>query len=386
LLLSRDLVAFVWQNGSTRSIISALAGNISRRVSVSGGRLILVNTGRTQGLARIRKTEKAVSSRIAISEDQDYEEIHREEGTLRMTVSPPSSPPSSAESPLRLFLAGGVTKALLYGRDGRIYHSSAAVQPAGFYEDLPIASLPNRAGELIVSHSGDFLKVWIAREDDIQNTFVHGPGPPNIKYLRSIALSEGETKLEGAPRVRSFSLTETQYVRIDTIAAGISGLYDDRGIVAASASGKTSGSSISAFLGPGDYRLYTRAMRGNSLSGVIHFHRSLPVSLEPGKTDLRIIGPSEIQAFRFRVRAAGKVGIGLQAETDALSATLFSAGLRPLKRGRLLFADLEEGTYYLAVHGDSETVRYRPILLGLDGSLREVPEDTIRRYVEEAVE
>ena len=106
---------------------------------------------------------------------------------------------------------------------------------------------------------------------------------------------------------------------------------------------------------------------------------------------MRIIGPSEVQAFRFHIRTAGKtavrptvkIGIGLQAETDSLSATLYSDAFLALGSGALIFTELGLGTYYLAVHGDAKPVQYRPVLLCLDGSLQGVPKDTIRRYVEE---
>ena len=386
LLLTRGLVAFVWQNGQSHSFVSAHGGNTSKRISVTGGRLVLINTGHRRALARVQRSTGETPSKLTIAPDRGFEQILRQGGMLTFTLPPMLS----AADDLYLCVAGGLTNVLLRGKDGRIYRPPGRSEPG----QPPFTILPYRAGELVVTHTGDYLKVWISKRDEIHRTFVHGNTVPDFNRLRSNPLSDGETKLDDAVRIRNFTLSEMQFVKINTEAPGISALYKDGRIVAVSGGGKQSGSRISRFLKAGKYRLYTRAIRGNLLSGVLCFARTTPVRLERGRSELRIIGPSEVQAFRFYVRTAGrnavKIGIGLQAQTDSLSATLYSDEFQPLGSGALIFAELEQGTYYLVVHGEpgghGEPVQYRPVLLGLDGSLQEVPEDTIRRYVEEVAD
>jgi len=378
LLLTRGLIAFVWQDGRSRSFASAHNGNISKRISVTGGRLVLINTGDTQALSRVQRSMGETPSKFTIAPGRGYEKVLHQEEKLAFTLPPVRS----ATDDLYLCVAGAGANVLLRGADGRIYLPPGLTEQ----EQLLFTIMPYRAGDLVVIPSGDYLKVWISKRDDMQRTFVHGNTAPDFNRLRSSPLPDGETKLDKAVQVRSFSLSETQFVKIDIKAPGISALYRDGRIIAVSAGGKQSGSRISRFLQAGKYRLYTRAIRGTVLSGMLRFSRTSPIRLEGGRPEPRIIGPSEVQAFRFHIRTAGKIGIGLQAETDSLSATLFSDEFLPLGSGALIFVELGQGTYYLVVHGDARTVQYRPVLLGLGGSLQGIPEDTIRRYIEEAAE
>jgi hypothetical protein len=389
LLLSRGLVAFVWQNGRSEVLVSAQERNTSSNLAASGGKLIVVNTGDRPALARAQALNKDLrqvfSSKIRLTPGAGFEEILREDGTLTFELPP-------AAGDLRLCVAGDRADALLRGRNGKYYRGNAEQEIARSRSEqgerglISFQVFPYSPGELVVSHGKGLLRVWAAERDEIDRAFVHRDTEPDFSRLKADILVEGETRLSGESRMWSFSLEETEFVRIETEAPGISALYAEGKIVAVSASGTQEGSQISRFLKSGSYRLYSRAVAGGSMEGTLRFTRVKPVPLEGGEGELRLIGPSEVQAFRFDVRAAGKVGIGLKSESDCLSIRLFDQSLCLIGSGALLFEQLKEGTYLLVVDGGGETVQYRPVLLGLDGSLRKAPKETIRLYAEETVE
>ena len=95
------------------------------------------------------------------------------------------------------------------------------------------------------------------------------------------------------------------------------------------------------------------------------------------------IGPHETQAFKFKVKIAGKIGVGLGVESDLLSARLYDKEFNLLGDGALIFLELSQGEYFLVVTAGEKPVQYRPIIYGLDGSLQDVPQEIIEQYKEQ---
>ena len=84
------------------------------------------------------------------------------------------------------------------------------------------------------------------------------------------------------------------------------------------------------------------------------------------------IGPYETQVFKFGVTEESTVGIGINAEMDQLKCTLYNIDFNMIASGSIIFENLEEGEYFIDVEFGEMPVQYKPIVLGTEGSNREV--------------
>ncbi|HUV08104.1 MAG TPA: hypothetical protein VMX75_10275, partial [Spirochaetia bacterium] len=417
ILLSQGLVACIWHSGQPAGIVSAREKNLKTGFIVPGGTLTLLNTGDVEALARVeahrltKLTGVTESLTGVISRDQDYEGLMKKTGTLSFRIEGeqmsrslsgpvaaalPAALPGAGPASYSLCVAGDSVKALLRGSDGYLYTGTEEIP------GKPYRIFPGISGELEVSYGEGLLKVWMARGEEVDSRFIAPAALPAAlpaSLQSAIDLDEGAgtrgegTRGEGTRGVGtleseiqlwSFSLTEPGFVSIGTGERGVTALYGNRDLLRLTASGGSAGREIFHYLGPGTYRIVTRPIRNSEQRGSLYLRKIYPVELESrNQGELRILGPGERHAYRFRVKAAGKVGVGLGVESDLLSTRLFDSDFRLLGEGPLIFKDLPEGAYFLIVQSEHSTVRYRPIVLGLDGSLTDIPQEIIRHYTEE---
>jgi hypothetical protein len=91
--------------------------------------------------------------------------------------------------------------------------------------------------------------------------------------------------------------------------------------------------------------------------------------------------PGGVRLFRFTARA-GSVGLGLQAAADALRCAVLDERQRPLGDGCQQLLKLEAGSYLLSVSAPvgGSALRFKPVLVGLQGSERGVPDEYLRDF------
>ncbi len=94
------------------------------------------------------------------------------------------------------------------------------------------------------------------------------------------------------------------------------------------------------------------------------------------------VAPGETRAFRFSTQAKGKLGLGLQAASDALHCKVYDHEQKLLGEGCHLFLDLLKGDFLMTVAAPStgKPMRFRPVLLGLSGSREEIPDGYLRDF------
>jgi len=417
LLLSQGLVALVSGDGGLRQVVAAPPDrNASVLLPVSGGRLTLVNTSAASSLARLELVEpdrdgSAGGGEPSLSADAPFERLMRTAGTVSLDVKPGAGGGGRGPDGERvLYVAGDGVEAVLRGADGR-YHRGHAV------EGRPYRAFPARSGSLLVRYQPGYVKAWIASPDDRDRGFVGGPGR---------AGSAASTPAPGSA-ARGFTLDRPAFVLIGSRVPGVLALYtvgasgsgagqnrENGDAVDVAASGRTGEIRILRHIPAGSYRAvhrpFGRPFVGAAPEQVPSIDRIEPVRLAaPGEAggeggrvtgDLRLIGPGEVHAYSFQVREPAKVGVGLDVDRDFLTARVYDSEFRLVGEGPIVFAELEAAPYFLVVEGaqvveardargeaawdEGEPVMYRPIVLGLDGSLRNAPEEALRRYREEA--
>jgi hypothetical protein len=76
------------------------------------------------------------------------------------------------------------------------------------------------------------------------------------------------------------------------------------------------------------------------------------------------------------------VGLGLQAAADVLECALLDARQQTVGVGCQQLVDLGAGTYLLSVRApvSGPALRFKPVLVGLSGRERSVPDDYLREF------
>ncbi|MCP5047231.1 MAG: hypothetical protein GY940_08670, partial [bacterium] len=112
-------------------------------------------------------------------------------------------------------------------------------------------------------------------------------------------------------------------------------------------------------------------------------HPAFPTAFkldEAQESPLRTIQPGETHYFRFVVPVESKVGVGLKAQSDNLDARLLDETSKLIATGPLIIETLKPGNYLLEVQARDVPVKYRPILLGNQGSRKGIPDEVIQRF------
>jgi hypothetical protein len=164
--------------------------------------------------------------------------------------------------------------------------------------------------------------------------------------------------------------------------SGSCALRDEAGAVLAQ-DGLDGGCRIDRALGPGRYRVSARPAAGLGPPGLLTLSEEPLLEGKEGVGDERAIGPGEARLFRFALASEGELGLGLQASADRLSCEIQDEAQRTLGTGCQQFLRLTKGRYLLRVSApaDAQPLRFRPVLLGLLGGERGIPDDVLRELV-----
>jgi hypothetical protein len=176
---------------------------------------------------------------------------------------------------------------------------------------------------------------------------------------------------------RTFTLAEPSLVHLRA-DAGVCALASGADVVAADGLGR--GCAIDRLLPAGAHRLAVRAFGGEPLAGTVRVTAEPVEPIGEGVAAERWVGPGETRMFRFHLATRGRVGIGLQQAGEVLSCIVLDAAQRPLADGCQALIEVDAGDYLLAVHAREglPPMRFRPVVLGLQGAQAAVPDDYLR--------
>lgn len=142
---------------------------------------------------------------------------------------------------------------------------------------------------------------------------------------------------------------------------------DGRALASAWSTGRR---SILVRLGSEAVFVGARPFAGSAQSGTLRVQ-----PLEPQVPGAPLLGPGERHLWPVVVSAPGRAGLGVEAPAEGLTLRLFRPDFTPLASGPVFWRNLTPGTYWLIVEGIDRPLRYRPVLLGLEGSRLGVPDD-----------
>lgn len=367
LLLTGGLVAFVWDGRQTVALVAAY-GNTQESITVRGGELFIVNRGTEAGLFRVERKRESTQTAQEFDSKRGFEGVFAEAGRVSLLIE-------GIKDERELFVAGDAVRSRLLGDDG-IIREGKRFRPS------------QAKGILELSYGPGYVKAWEAKPQEKNLAFL-GKRPRRAK-----SLSSGLAKLENKSQRWSFGLDRPTYIVADTDRPGITALLADKKVLVTSVGSSTGPDSIGIlatrdrqlgyFLPAGDYQLWTRPLKGTTQAGTMHLLKIFPKPLETASDNPRLIRPSEIQVFTFRVTAKRKVGVGIRTESDQLDATLFDSQFKRLASSPVMIQELEPGDYLLTVETTPQAaapVQYTPVVLGHTGSRQEIPEEVIGGYL-----
>jgi hypothetical protein len=246
----------------------------------------------------------------------------------------------------------------------------------GVREEACTAGLePGEAAVLRLLHEGHPLRVAVHAAGAAAAAFAGPAGagtPAPLEAGRALALS-GTAAAELRVEARS---EQVLHLRARGAACA---LRSEKGEVLAQG-GLGAGCVIDRLLAPGAYRVTARPFAGLPMQGelVATFDEVLPAAEGTGPE--LFIGPGESRLLRFTTASAGEVGLGLQAQADALFCSVLDEEQRPLGEGCQQLLHLPQGRFLLQLRSPegAPPLRARPVLLGLSGALRGVPDEVLR--------
>ena len=134
----------------------------------------------------------------------------------------------------------------------------------------------------------------------------------------------------------------------------------------------------------GPLEIRVRALGSGPLRGELELKYVCASPLSEGLGPETLLTPGESRVFRFELSRPGLVGVGVRADSVAVTTSLRNARGEVIGRGFLQMHELPSGAYYLAlsIPPDSEPVRARAAVAGLERPSSGPPDEIVARYLE----
>jgi hypothetical protein len=273
------------------------------------------------------------------------------------------------EPATRSFTAQGATRCLLERTSGAREEGCAGTLAAG------------EGAVLRLFHEGRPLRVGVHAPGAAESVFA---GQANAAATGSLDVLEPgrAVALSGsAPIERRLELTRELVLHLRAKGA-VCALRSEAGAVLA-LDGLGAGCSIDRLLSPGRYRITARPFAAQTLEGDLLASIDEVLAAGEGVGDEQFIGPGEARLLRFTTLSEGEVGLGLQAAADALFCTVLDQDQKALGTGCQQLLRLPQGRFLLQIRSPegAPPLRVRPVLLGLSGANRGVPDDVLRELL-----
>lgn len=362
LALGRDTVAVLADGTTPTSTHWGGGGAFVEELEAESQRLVLFHTGSGSDPFSIAIVPPAPGAEaLVLSADHALETGEVAAGTLRVDVPPLST---SKDRPFTLHVRGGSGNATLLTADGRVLHGTDIVPGAG-------------GGTLLVPHGTGRLLCWADRPG--------GLGEALWGLATSVVASPVELpaslKLSGASMQVKVSAGHPVILHLRTATPVATRLV--RPEAEPEVDAHPNGCSLDAYLPSGEAELGMRAIGGAELIGTAELTATEITPTDEGLGPEVLLAPGATHAFSFVATVAGPVGVGVRADSDVASCTLFDGKGRRLGSGVILMADLQPGTYVLAIHApaSASAIRVRPGVAGIRPPDTGPPEEVIRHYL-----
>jgi hypothetical protein len=144
--------------------------------------------------------------------------------------------------------------------------------------------------------------------------------------------------------------------------------------------------NYAVYLPKGGATFAFQSIGADQLSGELFIRTAAIESLQEGIGPETILGSGDTKLYRFHLKHAGDVGLGIQASSDVVSGILMNHNGTELDRGVILMPKLEPGDYVFAVSvpQTSPAVRVKPVLVGIEQRDTGPPVEVIQQYLQQA--
>ena len=350
ILLSPDTFAVCWANQQAKACFHTQSEPQSYLVEPTDGQLLIFNSGKSASSFR-------VLSHLPYDQEgwREADQIHWERawstsGKIDLEIDDRIG---------SLHAKGEGVTLRFFGRDG------------SFWEGSPPFSKPFRAGKLSIDHSKGWISLWHSESDRGARAWfgkVDSSGP----------LPDGDLELNGTARSFQITVDEPQFLQFAMDQPGILAIEKGHKTIQLNSAGDGHTPTLAQYFQPGSYQLLVRPFNFSIPSARLSKQR---IQIQTGISDSpAFISKEETQVFQFEVTQKAKVGLGLKSSSDHLQACLIEANGAIMANGNLIIEILPPGRYFLVVHNPDQPVLFQPVLLGLDGSKIDIPDEVMKQY------
>jgi len=289
----------------------------------------------------------------ALAENSIYQQYFPNSGQLRLPVNAPGQ-----DANIRL---RGASQGIFVQHNGRIVYGS----------DLKI----DGPGELLIRHQPGVITAWL---DSSEITAATTPLP-----VMDIAATQ-TIELQGEIQTFQINLAESiqLHLRSDTPMITRVGYANGNEVVEA----HPQGVNYSVYLPSGYSTLSLQRLGPWTADATIFISSAALTSIQEGYGPQTMLSGGSTQMYYFDIAERGSIGVGVQASSDLVSGMLLDNAGNTISHGVVHMQDLAPGRYILAISvpADSQPVRVRPALVGLERPHTGPPWEVIRAYLEQA--
>ena len=265
----------------------------------------------------------------------------------------------------------------LEGEAGGFLHGQGAGVSLAFFgndgsywEGHPPFALPLQPGKLHIVHGGGWLSLWQGESGQARHDW--------LGRTSAIEPWSGAEDFGHGSKAFRIAVDSAKFIQFNMDQPGILAIDHGDDIIRLAFDGSARGVSMTHYFQPGDYRLLARPFQFAAAT-IRLSQQETPIQTDIPDAPV-FIASQETQAFQFQVRQEAKVGLGLKSRSDHLNGRLISENGKILAEGNLIIEVLQPGHYLFVVNNPHEPVLFQPILIGLDGSHIDIPDEVMRQY------
>jgi hypothetical protein len=320
------------------------------RLSAPLGDLLVVNAGTSEGLYSLELLPSSTQHDLA---DGPWEALPAHGGMVALDVPAAQVGPGHHD----MLSAVGANELVYMRHDGTVARGSTVAVGGG--------------GRALVQHGRAPVLVWAGP----------APWPATDHGAGETITAPGRLSLGGPVAVLQLAFGGPQMAHMTADAPFIARV-DVQGDTRFTSLPR--GGSLDVWLPEGNGTVTLRAPSEAALWGELSITRSMALEAGEGLGPPTLLRPGSSRAYRFHIDEERRVGIGVWASSDRVTARLLDSQGKPKGEGLAQLHTLTAGDWILVLHqpGDGTPVRARPAVVGIEPPDTGPPDDVIRRYLE----
>ena len=362
--LGEGVVAVLWSESGVESVHWAGGPAFAETLDTTAARMILLRAGVDEGSFSVNVLPPSDGEpALALDTERPFESVEATAGILRMTVPRLETPAGNAYT----VHIRGASEAVLLGADGRVRRGREITTGGS-------------GGSLLLWHGPGRLLCWLDRGGGLAEALWGLVG----NLTASTVAPPAALSLHGKAMLVRVELGHPALLHLRTATPVATRLVRPEGEPEIEL--HPNGCMLDAYLPSGSAELGLRAVSGLELAGSAELTASGITAIDEGLGPESLLPPGETRGFGFTVTREGPVGVGVRADSDAVTCTLLDRVGRPLGSGVVLMTTLTPGQYVLTLHAPARSgpAKVRPAVVGIRPPDTGPPAEVVRRYLETA--